>query len=148
MSTKELVAKEIWSMWCYPDDPWGEQVKMAWESAVRAPMWDNRVARAFAVAGAINAIYRNVVVDPDQIAAEAVQSLADSEPDADQIEAMELLRATPYESMFVAYGYHIERHVAMAVENALDAANGGERRLVDRCVPGCGYGGAFCPSCA
>ena len=60
--------------------------------------------------------------EADRIARAAVQSLADSEPDDDQIEAMDTLKGTPQESMFVADAATLMRHIASVIQNeAYDA---------------------------
>jgi hypothetical protein len=56
--------------------------------------------------------------EAERIAGEAVQALADSDPDDDAIEAMERLKGTPQEHMFCVDAATLSRVIATEIQNA------------------------------
>ena len=79
-----------------------------------------------------------------RVAVQAVQSLADSEPSADTIEAQELLKGTPQESLFCVSAQELEAVIEVAISNAIYdgvLAEGAERDKLFSAVQELGVAG-------
>lgn len=104
-----------------------EGTMLAWFANALMRGYDERENRLREAAASSDASPRaggeTPMIDPKRIAADAVQRLADSEPDEDAIAAMDRLAGTPQESMFCVSAPVLEGVIEVTIADALFAVS-------------------------